>query len=88
MLKWVFERVAGFTDAVDTPIGMLPAPGSLDTTGLGVANDDLDTLLSVDVDGWKAAIPQIRAHYAQFGDHLPDRLTAALDELDAKLANA
>ena len=88
VLKWVFERVAGFTDAVDTPIGMLPAPGSLDTTGLGVANDDLDTLLSVDVDGWKAAIPQIRAHYAQFGDHLPDRLTAALDELDAKLANA
>ena len=88
VLKWVVERVAGFTDAVDTPIGMLPAPGSLDTTGLGVANDDLDTLLSVDVDGWKAAIPQIRAHYAQFGDHLPDRLTAALDELDAKLANA
>ena len=88
VLKWVFERVAGLTDAVDTPIGMLPAPGSLDTTGLGVANDDLDTLLSVDVDGWKAAIPQIRAHYAQFGDHLPDRLTAALDELDAKLANA
>ena len=88
VLKWVFERVAGLTEAVDTPIGMLPAPGSLDTTGLGVANDDLDELLSVDVDGWKAAIPQIRAHYAQFGDHLPDRLAAALDELDAKLANA
>jgi len=88
VLKWVFERVAGLTEAVDTPIGMLPAPGSLDTTGLGVANDDLDELLSVDVDGWKAAIPQIRAHYAQFGEHLPDRLAAALDELDAKLANA
>jgi len=85
VLKWVFERVAGLTDAVDTPIGLLPAPGALDTTGLGVANDDLETLLSVDTDGWKAAIPQIRAHYEQFGSHLPARLTEFLDQLDNSL---
>ena len=85
MLKWVFERVAGLTDAVDTPIGLLPAPGALDTTGLGVANDDLETLLSVDTDGWKAAIPQIRAHYEQFGSHLPARLGEFLDQLDNSL---
>jgi phosphoenolpyruvate carboxykinase (GTP) len=86
VLKWVFERVAGLTDAVDTPIGLLPAPGALDTTGLGVANDDLETLLSVDIDGWKSAIPQIRAHYEQFGSHLPARLTEFLDQLDSSLA--
>jgi phosphoenolpyruvate carboxykinase (GTP) len=86
VLKWVFERVAGLTDAVDTPIGLLPAPGALDTTGLGVANDDLETLLSVDTDGWKSAIPQIRAHYEQFGSHLPARLTEFLDQLDSSLA--
>ena len=85
VLKWVFERVAGLTDAVDTPIGLLPAPGALDTTGLGVANDDLETLLSVDTEGWKAAIPQIRAHYEQFGSHLPARLTEFLDQLDNSL---
>ena len=85
VLKWVFERVAGLTDAVDTPIGLLPAPGALDTTGLGVANDDLETLLSVDTDGWKAAIPQIRAHYEQFGSHLPARLGEFLDQLDNSL---
>ena len=85
VLKWVFERVAGLTDAVDTPIGLLPAPGALDTTGLGVANDDLETLLSVDIDGWKAAIPQIRAHYEQFGSHLPARLGEFLDQLDNSL---
>jgi phosphoenolpyruvate carboxykinase (GTP) len=85
VLKWVFERVAGLTDAVDTPIGLLPAPGALDTTGLGVANDDLETLLSVDTDGWKSAIPQIRAHYEQFGSHLPARLTEFLDQLDNSL---
>jgi phosphoenolpyruvate carboxykinase (GTP) len=86
VLKWVFERVAGLTDAVETPIGLLPAPGSLDTTGLGVAHDDLDALLSVDAEGWKSAIPQIRAHYGQFGDHLPARLVDFLDQLDTALA--
>jgi phosphoenolpyruvate carboxykinase (GTP) len=88
VLKWVFERVAGTADAVETPIGMLPAPGGLDTTGLGVSAADLDELLSVDTDGWKAAIPQIRAHYAQFGSHLPARLQLFLDELDHDLASA
>jgi phosphoenolpyruvate carboxykinase (GTP) len=88
VLKWVFERVAGTATAVETPIGLLPAPGDLDTTGLDVADDDMATLLSVDTEGWAGAIPQIRAHYAQFGDRLPARLGLALDELESKLASA
>jgi phosphoenolpyruvate carboxykinase (GTP) len=52
-----------------------------------VSADDLDALLSVDTEGWRAAIPQIRAHYAQFGSHLPARLQLFLDELDQQLAS-
>jgi phosphoenolpyruvate carboxykinase (GTP) len=85
VLKWVFERVAGTATAVETPIGLLPAAGDLDLTGLDVSADDLATLLSVDTEGWQGAIPQIRAHYAQFGDRLPARLSLALDELESKL---
>ncbi len=88
VLKWVFERVSGQADAVETPIGLLPTPGALDTTGLDVSADDLATLLSVDTAGWQGAIPQIRAHFAQFGDRLPARLSLALDELESKLSNA
>ena len=33
-------------------------------------------------------MPQIREHFAQFGDRLPAQLSLALDELDSKLANA
>ena len=47
---------------------------------------DLETILSVDVEGWTAAIPQIREHYAQFGDRLPAALSVAVDTLEAKLA--
>jgi phosphoenolpyruvate carboxykinase (GTP) len=84
----VFERVAGQAEAVETPIGLLPTPGSLDTAGLDVSDDDMSTLLSVDLAGWTSALPQIRAHYAQFGDKLPARLVLALDELEGKLTNA
>ena len=85
VLKWIFERVNGSAEAVDTPIGQLPAPGSLDLRGLEIAADDLDDLLAVDVDGWRQAVPQIRDHYAAFGDKLPEPLASALDTLEAKL---
>jgi len=86
VLKWVFERVNGDAEAVDTPIGRLPTPGSLDTDGLEIADDDLETLLEIDTAGWREAVPQIREHYAQFGEDLPASLTVALDTLDARLS--
>ncbi|MCE2764794.1 MAG: phosphoenolpyruvate carboxykinase (GTP) [Ilumatobacteraceae bacterium] len=85
VLKWVFERVNGSVDAVKTPIGLLPAAGSLDLNGLDVSKDDLDELLKVDAEGWKSALPQIKDHYAQFGPKLPAKLTAQLDSLAAAL---
>ena len=86
MLKWVFERVAGTGDAVETAIGYLPAQGALDPDGLDVTDDDLEEILSVDVEGWRTAIPQIEQHYAQFGDHLPDQLRDELASLEKRLA--
>jgi phosphoenolpyruvate carboxykinase (GTP) len=88
VLKWVFERVNGSAGAVETAIGLLPKHGGLDTTGLDVSDDDLTTLLSVDADGWRHAIPQIREHFAQFGDSIPASLQLAVDTLEQNLADA
>ena len=85
VLKWVFERVDNEAEAVDTAIGRLPTPSALDTDGLEIDAADLDTLLSIDADGWRKAIPQIRDHYAQFGDRLPAQLQMAVDTLEARL---
>jgi len=85
VLKWVFERVAGTATATRTAIGDLPLAGDLDLTGLDVSDDDLATLLEVDADGWKSAIPQIEEHFAKFGDALPAELHTQLRQLASSL---
>ena len=86
VLKWVFERLNGTATANKTAIGYLPTTDSLDTSGLDVKPTDLAELLSVDNPGWLEAVPQIRDHFATFGDRLPSELTTALNELESSLS--
>ena len=81
VLKWVFERVDDKAAAVETAIGLVPTEGALDLDGLRVSPSDLATLLAVDTEGWAAAIPQIEAHFAQFGHKLPPALQTRLQQL-------
>ena len=86
VLKWVFERVDGQAEAVESPIGMLPGESDLDLDGLSISDDDLHALLAVDSAGWSQAIPQIRQHYAQFDGKMPAQLAMALDALEENLS--
>ena len=72
-------------EAVETPIGWVPAPGAIDIEGLDVSKEDMDELLRVDADEWRAEVPLIREHFAQFGDRLPSALAGAVDELERRL---
>jgi len=85
VLKWVFERLNGTAEADKTAIGYLPNAASLDTSGMQINEADLQAITSVDVDGWREAVPQIRDHYAAFGDRLPNELATALDALESSL---
>ncbi len=86
MLAWICERTAGRGEATATPIGNVPAPGALDTDGLGVPDQDIAELLRVDVDEWRDEAPLIREHYARFGDRLPVELGEQLDALERRLS--
>ena len=86
VLKWVFERVAGTGAAVETPIGLLPTADAIEVDGLGVSAADMATLLAVDVEGWRSAVPAIEAHFAQFGDRLPQALRDQLAAMEKRLA--
>jgi len=85
VLKWVFERCEGKAQAVETPIGRLPAKGALDLDGLDIGDAQLQQLMRVDVDGWLQEIPLIREYYQQFGDRMPQALFDELDALESAL---
>ncbi|MDX9981683.1 MAG: phosphoenolpyruvate carboxykinase domain-containing protein, partial [Lentisphaeria bacterium] len=85
VLKWIFDRCDGQGKAVRTAIGNLPSPDALDLDGLKLSAKDRETLLSVDTQGWLDALPQIEAHFAKFGDHLPKALAEQLAAMKIRL---
>jgi phosphoenolpyruvate carboxykinase (GTP) len=87
VLAWVFRRCEGTAGAVETPIGLVPpvGEGGIGLGGLELSEDTMGKLLEVDADGWKAQLPQMHDHFAEFGDKLPDELRAELEALERRL---
>jgi len=85
VLKWVFERCNGSAQAVETPIGRLPAPGALDTKGLDISGESLAKLFEIDVKGWLAEVPKIKDFFAGFGSRMPKELEQEVDKLEQRL---
>ncbi len=88
VLKWIFERLEGKAEAVDTPIGRVPARASLDTSGLGLSDAALNLLLSVDPAIWTKEAALIPEFYEGFGDHLPEGLWEEYRALLTRLEQA
>jgi phosphoenolpyruvate carboxykinase (GTP) len=86
VLEWICERVEGTAKARPTAIGNLPAPDSLNLTGLNLPHENIEELTSVDVAGWKKEIEDVASNYAKFGSHLPPALSRQLDELRKRLS--
>jgi phosphoenolpyruvate carboxykinase (GTP) len=85
VLKWIVDRLNGVAEGVKTPIGILPAEGALDTDGLQISQEDLDLLLSVDIDVWRDEAALIPQHLETFGDHTPKELWDEYRALVARL---
>jgi phosphoenolpyruvate carboxykinase (GTP) len=74
VLHWIIERSAGRIDAVETPIGFLPQPGDIDTSGIDVSGDTLEQLLAVNPEQWRKEMASIAEYFGEFGDRLPAEL--------------
>jgi phosphoenolpyruvate carboxykinase (GTP) len=87
VLAWIFRRCEGTASAEDSPIGLVPSvgDGGVDTTGLDISDDAMAQLLEIDTDGWRGQLPQMHEHFARFGDRLPGKLRAQLEELEGRL---
>jgi phosphoenolpyruvate carboxykinase (GTP) len=87
VLKWIVERLEGRGGAVDTPIGQVPTPDALDLSGLDLTPEDVEAVLRVDPEEWRAELPQVTEWFQKFGDKLPGVLWAELDALRARLGS-
>ena len=85
VLKWIFDRCDGKAEARETPIGNLPTVQAIDFSGLDMSEEDKELLLSVDAEGWKAVVPEIKKHYEKFGSKLPAELAKQLEALEKRL---
>jgi phosphoenolpyruvate carboxykinase (GTP) len=88
VLKWIIERLSGRAAAVDTPIGQVPTPESLDTEGLAISDTALKLLLSVDPGTWQEEADLTREYFVTFGSHLPEQLWDEHEALLERLKNA
>jgi phosphoenolpyruvate carboxykinase (GTP) len=88
VLKWIIQRLSGDAEAVETPIGNLPAPGSLDLDGVEVTEADLELLLTVDAQAWKLEADGMPEFFRTFGEHLPQRLWELHQDLVDRLASS
>ncbi|WP_461247762.1 phosphoenolpyruvate carboxykinase (GTP) [Treponema sp. R6D11] len=85
VLAWIFDRCDGKDNYIETPIGNLPKPGSIEPPA-GVSAETMAELIKIDVEGWKKEISDVRSnHYAKFGDKLPKDLYTQLDIMEKGL---
>lgn len=85
VLKWIVERIRGFADAVETPIGRVPAPGAIDVSGLEISESEMAGLLKVEPAAWLAEIPGIAGHYKKIGENVPRELHDELAAMEQRL---
>ncbi|UCM90067.1 phosphoenolpyruvate carboxykinase (GTP) [Streptomyces marincola] len=88
VLKWIVERLDGRAEGVETPIGTVPAPGSLDTGGLGLTPRQLAFLLEVDLEVWRREAALVPDHLNTFGARCPEELWTEYRSLTDRLDRA
>ena len=86
VIDWMLRRLNDEDIAVETPIGLVPSRGSINTAGLG-CKVDWDQLMSVPRDYWMEDVEETRKFLEeQVGSDLPRELASQMDDLEKRVA--
>lgn len=85
VLEWIIGRCKGTAAAVETPLGYIPAPGSLNLEGLNLDKSVFDSLFSIDVEGWRNVLRSQKEFFGKFGSRLPPEMWAEHHALEKRL---
>ena len=76
VLHWILDRCEGKAQAVETPIGFVPADSALDTHELDIDPAVLHTLLNIEPVKWRKEMQELGEYFHSYGDRLPKGLEA------------
>ncbi len=85
ILEWIINRCDNRVAADSVQIGYIPRKEDINTEGLGIADDVLTDLLTIDIDSWLDDIKNIEEFYKKIGDTLPKELRKELNTLKLNL---
>ncbi|SFE70028.1 phosphoenolpyruvate carboxykinase (GTP) [Flavimobilis marinus] len=92
VIEWIARRTlarAGDDDegvaGVETPVGIVPAPGALRTDDLDLPDGALDELFAVDEESWLAEADLTEQFFDTFGARLPGAMRDELRALRSRL---
>jgi phosphoenolpyruvate carboxykinase (GTP) len=85
-LKWMLDRIDGRVQGLPTPVGIVPAAGDLDLTGLEIAPQQLQQALAVNPDEWKSEMESAGEFLRKIGPTLPAVLLEKHREISTRLA--
>jgi phosphoenolpyruvate carboxykinase (GTP) len=83
-LLWLIQLKKGEVTGRKTPVGIIPTKEELLLDGVEITPEDLDTILSIDVDRWRQEIGFREEHLAQF-ERLPEEIWEAHRRVAAAL---
>jgi phosphoenolpyruvate carboxykinase (GTP) len=85
VIKWAIEQIEGANTSVETPIGLVPTPGAIDTNGLETSEQDMAEVSAVNLDEWRAEVPLIEEWFTKIGTKLPEEMQSEFADLKAAL---
>ena len=88
VLRWIIDRCENRIDARNTPIGYLPEAKDIDINDLDVSVENMDALLSVNVEQWKSEMESFGEYLQSYGERLPAALKSEHEAVVSALQEA
>ncbi|MBT8101812.1 MAG: phosphoenolpyruvate carboxykinase (GTP) [Gammaproteobacteria bacterium] len=92
VLQWIIDRCEHRAGAQETAIGYLPHSYDLDTIGLDISAETLETLTSIDSSQCRDEMISLGKYLESYGERTPEELLRqqhrVLQELDREIAKA
>jgi phosphoenolpyruvate carboxykinase (GTP) len=85
VLRWILERCQGRGGAAESPIGLVPARGAIDSEGIDVDEATMKELCAVSADDWRNETAGIADFFGKFGERLPREIKQQTEALARRL---